>query len=427
MGQRERSISTALHFCVLLLRGFYLCMTSRNTYDPLVPTKVRIYSPNLHIDSLFFPQLPILYLSEEELLLRLPLPVLLQRLLLQLLWVGGLLLDGDPRQQGAAILVLPQLLLRLLWVALMLTAHRRLAGLGHHLQDMRGREGGEWWWYNVKFISQSNSRMWQIPSNVWGCIQRRQQTNGHALCWIKFLANHSFLWSILLLTSLIWITQSDWCLAHFKPIRSNWMWVATLLTVLQGQNDSCQTETFHTPRCAAFHRLILGPAVNRVVIQSSIHSLLLTWTIQSAIQGCGVLASVVCVYDVKTNSKKDKTQSLKRVLQLQVCVSVCAWEGRGCTCVCVSQSCKPLGPLALCQGTALTSRAFTNSHSPPPPPPSTVLVFASKQTSLSSTFFTSSLSPAALLCSTFPEASTQNWCSSFPYWSQMHVSIWLES
>lgn len=32
-----------------------------------------------------------------------------------------------------------------------------------------------------------------------------------------------FHWSILLLTSLIWITQPDWCLTRFKPLRSNWM------------------------------------------------------------------------------------------------------------------------------------------------------------------------------------------------------------
>lgn len=82
-----------------------------------------------------------LYLSEEQLLLRLPLPLpvllllLLQHLLLQLLRVGRLLLDGDPRRQSPSVLVLPQLLLRLLGVALVLTAHGGLAGLGHHLQN----------------------------------------------------------------------------------------------------------------------------------------------------------------------------------------------------------------------------------------------------------------------------------------------------
>lgn len=111
-----------------------------------------------------------------------------------------------------------------------------LSSAGHK----RGRGKGWWWCYNVKFISQMNSRMWQIPSNVWSCIQ----TNGHARLWIKFLANHSFLWSILLLTSLIWITQSDWCLAHFKPIRFNWMWVAALPTVLRGK--MCLFEQRHS-------------------------------------------------------------------------------------------------------------------------------------------------------------------------------------
>lgn len=163
-------------------------------------------------------------------------------------------------------------------------------------RDM-GLEGGGrrgWQWRcDVKFILQLNSRLWQIPSNVWGCIERRQQTNGHALRWIKFLANHSFLWSILLLTSLIWITQSDWCLAHFKPIRSNWMWVATLPTVLRGK--MCLVKQRHSTLPVvllfidSFWDLLLTKLwLSRLFIHFYWHS-----TIQSAIQGCRVCASVV--------------------------------------------------------------------------------------------------------------------------------------
>ncbi|KAG7271263.1 hypothetical protein CRUP_003494 [Coryphaenoides rupestris] len=63
-------------------------------------------------------------------------------LLLELLGVGGLLLDGDPREEGPApaigVLLLPQLLLRLLRVALVLPAHPRLARLAHHLGGGEG-------------------------------------------------------------------------------------------------------------------------------------------------------------------------------------------------------------------------------------------------------------------------------------------------
>lgn len=77
-----------------------------------------------------------LYLSEKQLLLLgLPLPLPVQHLLLQLLGIRWLLLDGDPRRQGPAVLVFPQLLLCLFWVALVLTPHGALAGLCNHLRQ----------------------------------------------------------------------------------------------------------------------------------------------------------------------------------------------------------------------------------------------------------------------------------------------------
>lgn len=58
------------------------------------------------------------------------------------------------------------------------------------------------------------------------------------------------------------------------------------------QNVSVGAETFHAPRRAAFHPLVLWPAVNRAVIHLSVHSLQKSEREKkSAIQGCGVTPS----------------------------------------------------------------------------------------------------------------------------------------
>lgn len=103
-----------------------------------------------------------------------------------------------------------------------------------------------WWCSNVKFISQWNSRMWQIPSDMRASLQSESKSSFH--------------WRILLLTSLIWITRPDWCLAHFKPFQSNWMWLDAPSTVLgmDEGGEKCR-QAFHTPRWAAFDALVLGP------------------------------------------------------------------------------------------------------------------------------------------------------------------------
>lgn len=107
------------------------------------------------------PPTPHPYLSEQEVLLHLSLPLVL------LLGVRGLLLDDQPSQRprllhrrrggrggwGCETLVLPEFLFCLLWVTLVLPGRPRgagarsrdlITGLGHDLRNVKRRSGERW-------------------------------------------------------------------------------------------------------------------------------------------------------------------------------------------------------------------------------------------------------------------------------------------
>lgn len=143
-----------------------------------------------------------------------------------------------------------------------------------------------------------------------------------------------FLWSILLLTSLIWITESDWCPACFKPICCNCKRVAALSTGLWG--EMCHgTETFLAPQGKGG---LLLPAC--------------------------VFYSLSCIQSIQgwTCVTECRRKEASGELQLQVCV-MCVL----CVTVCGSQSTMPEGLLARGQGTALTSAHSAARPQPLPP------------------------------------------------------------
>ncbi len=223
--------------------------------------------------------------------------------------------------------------------------------------------------------------MWQIPSNVWSCIQTNR--------WIKFLANHSSLCSILLLTSLIWITQSDWCVTHFKTIPSNWMWVAAPPTVLGGK--MCLSEQRHSAL----------PVV--LLFIDSLRGLLLTvrWFScqfihfrgHEALKRCHSRLRTTCPHGVRVFMTKRTVRKMNCLLEVSrvgcsyryACVCVCV---RVCACVCVCPR-----AVSLWVPWHRADRALTSEHSPALfQPPSlllsstVLLLFASKQTSHCSHF-----------------------------------------
>lgn len=136
-----------------------------------------------------------------------------------------------------------------------------------------------------------------------------------------------FLRSILLLTSLIWITESDWCPARFPNlsvvIASEW------------------------------------PRTRRDFEAKSVVEQRHSWLPAGESGG-------QCVSFTSAHSCRRKEVS--RELQLQVCV-LCVL----CATVCGSQSTMPQGLLARGQGDSIDVRAF--SRAPSAPPSSTVLRF----------------------------------------------------